>query len=335
MPSMRKIIKKTILVLAALFILLILYLSVDFGSSSVKMRWGASFSKSYAESLGLDWKQTYLALLDDLKVSNFRLSSYWSEIEKSRGVYDFSDLDFMVQNAAERNRKIVFTLGLRQPRWPECHVPSWAGDMPWQDKQGLVLEFVKKTVERYKDQPAIEAWQVENEFFVKWFGICPKGEEGFLTRELDLVRSLDSRPIILTDSGELSWWFKAARGADIFGTTMYRKVYAPWGVAQWPYPPVYYSRLGKLVRAFAGFERMIIAELQAEPWAKTTLKDDSTAVNYITFDPEQFKKNIAFASRSGIPEAYLWGGEWWYYMKTVRGVDDYWDIAKKLWQERN
>jgi len=175
---------------------------------------------------------------------------------------------------------------------------------------------------------------VENEYFLSSFGVCPTPPvRQFLMDEIALVRSLDSRPIITTDSGEMSVWFRTAGLGDVFGTTMYRRAYNPiLGVANWPQPPVYYSRLGRVVQLFTGFKKMIIVELQGEPWAKTTLQDDTTEVNYETLSPLQFRANIQYARDSGIDTAYLWGVEWWYYMKTERETSGFWDEAQKLWQ---
>ncbi|MBI4054330.1 MAG: beta-galactosidase [Candidatus Doudnabacteria bacterium] len=322
---------KIVFTLVALLIFILAYFFAGSAPPAEKINWGVSFSPVYARSLGLAWKDVYLALLDELGVSHLRLASYWPEHEKSQGNYDFSDLDFMINEAAKRNRSVVLVVGVRQPRWPECHFPQWLDSFSEQEQDGLALEYVKQVVERYRGVSAIRAWQVENEFFVKWFGVCPPGRPEFLRQEIDLVKSLDSRPVILTDSGELSLWYKTAKQADIFGTTIYRKVYAPWGIGSWPYPPVYYYRLGKLVRFFTGFDRMIVTELQAEPWGKTTLVEDSTQTNFETLNPEQFRKNVNYARRTGIDEIYLWGAEWWYYMHQMRGVADYWDEAHKLW----
>ncbi|MCL5435635.1 MAG: beta-galactosidase [Patescibacteria group bacterium] len=326
------ILKKIFLALTLVILIPVVYFTFGERQKVPQMTWGVSFSAPYAKSLGVDWKVAYLSILDELEVSNLRLSSYWNEIETQPGIYDFSDLDFMMKNAESRGVKVILTLGLRQPRWPECHQPSWAEKLSEKERQSKVLALVRGVVKRYKNSPAVIGWQVENEFYVKWFGNCPVGEKPVLEGEIAQVRALDSRPIILTDSGELSWWFKAAASADVFGTTMYRRVYGPWGQAAWPYPPVYYSRLGKLVQFFSGFKHIIIAELQAEPWGQAGLVNDSTEVNFKTLSPWQFKANLEYAQNSGIDEAYLWGAEWWYYMKVNRGVGEYWEIAKSLWQ---
>ncbi len=333
---MKKNISRFFLTLTIALLIPAMYLTFGENRPVEKMEWGASFSKRAAEPFGLDWKEVYLAILDDLKVNRLRISSFWSETEPAAGQFDFGEMDFMLAEAAKRDVKIILTLGRRQPRWPESHIPDWAKNLNLEEQNTAALNQVREVVERYKSYANIVGWQVENEFFVTWFGICPPPDAEFLKKEIALVRSLDNRPIILTDTGELSVWYRAAKYADVFGTTMYRRAFNPiFGVADWPYPPVYYSRLGKLVQRFAGFKKMIVAELQAEPWARTTVQNDTIEVNFETMSPEQFKSNIEFARNSGIGEAYFWGVEWWYYMKEKRGIPDFWETARGLWQPEN
>ena len=51
---------------------------------------GVTFSKAYAESLGLDWQKTYLAIIDDLKVENIRLIAQWNEVEPEFNQFNFN-----------------------------------------------------------------------------------------------------------------------------------------------------------------------------------------------------------------------------------------------------
>ncbi len=81
-----------------------------------KIKYGVTFSPKFAESLNLDWKETYLKVLDDLKVRNLRLPTYWDD--------DLSKVDFMLSEAGKRSAKVILVLGARQPRWPECHIPG-------------------------------------------------------------------------------------------------------------------------------------------------------------------------------------------------------------------
>lgn len=297
------------------------YFYIGLSSKPQEMEWGITFSKNYAESLGLDWIETYLALLDDLKVDNLRLSVYWNQIEKQDDVYDFSWLDWQIEEASKRNAKILLAVGRRLPRWPECHVPEWAQNSESRIQNTELLEYTEVVINRYKDNPNIWAWQVENEFFLRGFGECLKADKKLFDSELKLVRSLDSRPIVLTDSGELGGWIGSMRRGDIFGTTMYRIVYNPmWGEIEYPLSPIFYKRKFLLLKPFGRAKDIINVELQAEPWLP------------LKFSAAQFEKNIQYARDSGIGPAYLWGGEWWYYMKENQGKDELWNIARSLWQ---
>ncbi|HET9721872.1 MAG TPA: beta-galactosidase, partial [Candidatus Saccharimonadales bacterium] len=86
---------------------------------------GSSFVPDYAQSLGVDPQQTFTAMLSDLKLKQVRLVSYWSDIEPTPGRFDFSMLDWEFAQADKYGTKISLSIGLRQPRWPECHPPGW------------------------------------------------------------------------------------------------------------------------------------------------------------------------------------------------------------------
>ena len=327
-------IKRTIFWIIILLIIIIGYL--NFGSADIpdQITWGVGFSELQAERLGLDWRKTYLGMLADFDFDRIRLNSYWNEIEPEQGKFDFANLDFMVSEAAKNGREILLVLGRRQPRWPECHIPEWAKGLTHPEQDDAVLAHVQRVVERYRGNEAIAAWQVENEFFLDLFGDCPDYDKALIDKEIDLVKSLDSRSVVLTDSGELSVWYTTASRADILGVTVYRRVFNPvLRYATYPQRPVYYSRLGKLVQVFSGFDKQIISELQMEPWSiGGMLEDDSTEENYKTFSPENFQDNIKYAEASGIDEVYVWGVEWWYYMKDVRGIDTFWEQGKEAFR---
>ncbi|MFA5751431.1 MAG: cellulase family glycosylhydrolase, partial [Candidatus Paceibacterota bacterium] len=189
---------------------------------------GVTFSTKFCDELGLDWKKTYLAILDDLKVKEIRLPIYWDEIEKADGVYDFSDYDFMISEGSKRGVKFIANIGWRLPRWPECHAPKWVEKRSLTVTQDRTIVMIGEVVNHYKNNKAIIAWQVENEPFLDAFGVCPPSNAGFFERELEVVRNKDSRPIVVSATGELSWWRKEALYGDIFGSTIYRVVWGNW-----------------------------------------------------------------------------------------------------------
>jgi len=294
--------------------------------------WGVNFSQKHAELLGLDWQKTYSALIDDLGAKNIKLATYWDLIEREEGKYDFEDLDWQIKTAEEKGVNLFLVIGMKTPRWPECHIPDWAKELNKKDQQGDILNLLERIVLRYKDKNSITMWQVENEPFFP-FGDCPWVDHDFLKKEIDLVKSLDSqsRPVVISDSGEGSFWFSAAKLGDIVGTTMYRKVWVRQLGIYFKYPltPAFYYRKAQVIKKL--FKKEVISvELQAEPWGPKLLYDSPVEEQIKTMNLEQFKKNIEFAKGTGFKEFYLWGAEWWYWMKEKQNQPDIWNEAKKL-----
>jgi len=292
---------------------------------------GVSFAPIQAEYLGLDWRQAYTVLLDELGVRNLRIAAYWNRLEPVPGRYDFSELDFQMNEAAKRGAKVVLVVGRRLPRWPECHVPDWAKSYSELAIQTHIFSLVENVVERYKNHPSLKYWQVENEPFLTIFGICPEIKREFVQNEIALVRQLDpSHPLFTTDSGELASWLRTAHLGDLFGTTMYRSVWHPYlGYVHHTnsIPASYYRLKAFLVGKSA--DKIIISELQAEPWAPTGLAEASVEEQFKSMDSAFFAQNIKFAQKTGFPEIYLWGAEWWYWLK-LQGHPEFWEIAQTL-----
>ncbi len=283
-----------------------------------KINYGVSFSQKYAQELGLNWQETYLALLDDLGIKKLRLIAYWDLIEPEQGIYNFQDLDWQIIEASKRGAQVILTIGYKLPRWPECHLPKWA------EKED-VLEFLEQAVKHYRDMPTIIAWQVENEPFMP-FGICPKLSTKLLDKEIYLVKAFDDRPVIITDSGELSTWFRASRKADIFGTTLYKTVLHKYlKYINYPLPAWFYSLWAKIIR-----KPIIVSELQAEPWGPKAIQEMSLEEQSKSMSAEKFREIIEFEKQTGISEVYLWGGEWWYWLKEKMGDSSMWEEVRKI-----
>ncbi len=336
---MKKIFSYSLWIVGLVIILLVIG-SYFLNFSKPKVAWGVTFSSYYAGTeLGLNWKEAYTAILDDLKVDHLRLSAYWNEIEVKEGTYDFSDLDWQINEASKRNVDIVLAVGRRLPRWPECHDPLWLKNETTTDIQTQQLSFVSAVIKHYQSNKNISGWQIENEPYLGTFGVCPPLDVNFFKEEIALAKSLDSRPVMVTDSGELSTWIPAANsGGDVLGSTLYRVVYNPYiGYFHWPTPPVVYTIKVALIKLFSPIKKVIVAELQAESWhsENKTLKDMTIEEHNESLSVKQLADNISFTKKAGFDEAYLWGAEWWYYMKTVKNYPGYWDEAKTLWQNNN
>jgi len=332
---MKKVFRLSLLGVVLVLIMVVLYFFVGRVSQAQEMQWGVNFSKKHAAALGLDWRVVYTALLDDLQVRHLKISLDWNELEPQRDVFSFDDADWQVREARKRDAKLLLVVGMKTMRWPECHVPEWAKELSKEEQQKEVLELLDAIVKRYKDSPALRSWQVENEPLLR-FGNCPWRDRKFLEKEAKRVRSLDSNhPVVVSDSGELSFWIQAGRIGDVVSTTMYRKVWFHEinRYIEYPFPPVFYGRKAKYIDALFGKE-VIVGELQAEPWGPGKLLYDTTIEEQdAAFDLAQFQKNIEFAKQTGMREFYLWGAEWWFWRKNVAGDSVFWDEARKLFAE--
>lgn len=324
--------KISIFIILLFFVFFLLSLGHVYEKDEVK--YGLTFSQKQAIDLGLDWKETYISMLDDLGVKRLRLSAYWDEIESLKGNFYWKDLDWQINEASKRNAQIILAVGGRLPRWPECHIPSWAENLEKDQREKETLKYIELTVKKYKDNKNIIAWQVENEPFLSNFGECPDLDPDFLDKEIELVRKMDDRQIVITDSGELSTWIPAAKRADIFGTTMYRKTYSKLFQAYVSYPiePSFFRAKRNIVSLFAKPQKWIVIELQAEPWGPKPFQNLSEEERSRTMDYDKFVEMLEFSRQTGFQEFYLWGVEWWYWEKTTQDNPKIWNEAKRLFQ---
>jgi hypothetical protein len=345
MKKLVKIILLALIFIVILFLAAFCYLFLGPAPKAKNITWGVDFSQMQAEALKLNWKEAYLAMIEELGAKNIKLHTQWDWVEGTKDDYYFDDIDWQIKKAEEKDVKIIYVVGMKTGRWPECHIPDWAKDLSKDQQQEEVLKYIEKVVLRYKDSGVISFWQVENEPLFD-FGKCPPwyydGGE-FLKKEVELVKSLDpSREIIISDSGELSWWTGAAKIGDMVGTTMYRKAWVninnnfgfsgnfyPTFYGTYPLPPVFYWRKAQLIKNLFG-KKVICIELQAEPWAEKPFYDIFTEEQQKTMDLEQFKSNVKYAKNMGLDTFYFWGAEWWYWMKEEQGSPEIWNEAQKL-----
>ena len=301
-----------------------------------QIAWGVTFSDKFAVELGLNPEETFDAIIDELHPKKVRLIAYWDEIEENKGTFNFSELDEFMRIAEKGGAGVILAMGMKTPRWPECHVPSWTSGLTPEEKESAVLDYLRAVVERYRGNESVTMWQVENEPFL-FFGRCPGRPDGYLQAEVDLVKSLDSRQIITTDGGETGMWWRAAKYGDVFGSTMYRRVYPVSigkyvGVIDYPVTPNFFRMKEKLTRFVIGdYDKpFIIIELQAEPWGEKGTPELSYERQMKLFSLEYFKETINFAKDTGFGEYYLWRGEWWYWLKVKYNDDRYWNEAKEI-----
>lgn len=332
---MKKYFSKKIILFLSVLILIVFYFGVSHTKKVEQPDYGVSFNTVYAQELGLNWREIYNALFTDLNIKKIRLAAHWNMVEPQKDIFNFEELDYQIKKATIEDTEIVLAIGKRLPRWPECHTPDWALNLDKEGQEKEILKYIEKVVTRYKDYDSITMWQVENEPFLSVFAKahCFNFDEQFLEKEIELVRSLDldNRPILITDSGELSTWRKAFKHGDVFGTTMY--VYS-WnefmGEFRNPFVPGFYSLRSNILNLFKKEKKeTIIAELSLEPWLDKAVIKEQTEIQVKRMSPEKFATVIEFAKKTGMKTQYLWGAEWWYYMK-LQGEDWYWETAKEL-----
>lgn len=318
-----------------LLVLAVLYASLFFLSAkNSEMVYGVSFDPVYARYLGVDAGQAYYeGVIRDWGFRRIRLPAHWETIETTRGTYDFSDLDWYMDRAADANAKVILALGQKTPRWPECHIPRWAMELPKEEYRAELLQYMRATIEHYRAHPAVEFWQVENEPFLD-FGECHAFSSADLREELSLTANLDpTHPTMTTDSGELSLWLRTARAADYFGTTMYRVVWNSFfGYFEYRLiPPAWYPVRAAMLGRSA--DTVFVTELQGEPWSPDKpITEVPLAEQYISMNRKQLLKNMAYAEATGFPRAYLWGAEWWYWL-TKKGETEIASLVKTLKKE--
>ncbi len=305
------------------------------------VNYGITFSKKYAKQLDLNWKTVYLSVLDDLEVKNLRLVAYWDDVEAERDQYDFSDIIWQLDQAELRDVNVIMTIGRKVPRYPECFQPAWWEKLDNPQVQNVeLLEYVKIATETLKDYDNIVMWQVENEPFFK-FGECqnPLLQKDTVLKEIEIVRSLDKRPILVQDSGEGGFWFPAYQAGDYLGISMYRKVwYDFWHVflgnfIYFKYPLAHWTYKIKADLTMVPHQNIIVTELQAEPWGPALNSQLSQKEKDKTMSRHQFLDTISYAQKAGFRDYYFWGAEWWYWEKYVNDNPYFWDTAKALFSQ--
>jgi len=328
----KKIIKIVLLVVIIFILLLGGYLFIGKATPVENMEWGVTFSRWPVLDFEMDVKEVFLKILDDLKVKKIRLVAYWNVIEPEENKYDFEELDWQINEVEKRNGKIILVIGRRVPRWPECFEPEWLKDRPEKEKQEKLLTLISELVNRYKDREAIEIWQVENEPFLSTFGECPPLDKEFLDKEIALVKHLDpSRPIMMTESGELSTWIGGARRGDILGSSLYRKIYGKFKFYfTYPIPAIFYQRKIALTKLLFNVDEIIAAEVQAEPWGHKPNQHMNLEEQDMSMSFEDFNSVLEYTQRAGFEKGYLWGVEYWYWRKEKFDDDRFWERAKEL-----
>lgn len=297
-----------------------------------EFKFGATFIPSYARYFDLEPQTTLQAMIDDLNLRHFRLVSYWDEIEKTPGVYDFSELDWQFKKIQDAGGTVTLSIGLRQPRWPECHMPSWAKNQTTEQWYPPLKQFIGKVVEQYKTNSSLESYQLENEFFLSVFGDCPDFSRDRLVDEFNYVKRLDPHhKLIVTRSNNAWGWAVNAPIPDVSGVSVYKRVWDKTLTKryfEYPFPAWFYAFLAGGNKILTGKD-VIIHELQAEPWGPNKgIKEISIAEQNKSLNAERLTDRIKYGKATGMREIDLWGVEMWYWRKIKLHDDSLWEAGK-------
>ncbi len=296
---------------------------------------GASFSHRFFSYLHINPIQAIEAY-KDLGFTWIRLGCYWDEIEKKEGTYDFHIIEEFLSYCDQHNIRVVLTVGMKAPRYPEYYIPSWlpqSSDDP--GVQRACLSFIAETVTHLKHHSSINVWQVENE------PRDPSGpqhtaiSESFLKKEIEIVKRNDpERKIMVT------FW-----GNDLLKRGYYRGIVDHVDIIGLDYylrQPVkvlgsYYRFMGprdtkkKINQTISEMKsrgkEMWIAELQAEPWEPTEIH--TSKHNPPSCLPEHLLTNMVYAKGLHPDAVFLWGFEWCYEC-LLKGDTRYWNTLKQL-----
>ena len=292
---------------------------------------GVSFSVKTCNDYGINWQDALNALID-AGVQRFRIMSYWDLHQPTDSDPDFSLLDSQLEIIRTRGCIATLCIGMRQPRWPETHVPKWALELDIDSRTEKYLVYHQHVIERYKDNSCIESWQLENEFWNKSFGLNNTFSRKRLKTEFSMIRTLDpEKPIIMSLANTVGYPVFGPR-PDIYGTTMYLIQYEDGRYSTTKYQPWYFTLRALLLKLLVR-RPLIIHELQAEPWGPKANWEMSDSEQAKSMNPEQLKRCVDFAKKSNIAYADLWGGEWWYWRKTTARDAALWTVVQSEFAE--
>lgn len=287
--------------------------------------YGVSFSVKQCRNLGVDWRECLdWALAQGWR--RFRLMSYWDEIEAAHGQYDFAMLDEQITWISQRGGVVTLCLGVKQPRWPEYHWPSWAHDLPKAERNKALLDFVSAVVKRYQGNAAVVSWQLENEALLRGFGEHIDIDRHRLRQEFALIKQLDpTRPIIMSTSN--SWGLPlCAPAPDIVGFSHYAIIYSHGTYHRTPHM-TWLHRLRAWWLWHVDRTPAFVHELQLEPWGPRAIWEMSPAEQDQSMGPTQIAHNLRDGHAIKAPPIDLWGLEWW-YARHQAGDNTIWQAVR-------
>jgi endo-1,4-beta-mannosidase len=202
------------------------------------------------------------------------------------------------------------------------------------------MKYIAAVVERYKNNPALDSYQLENEFFLKVFGICPDFSRDRLVAEYDLVKRLDPHhTLVVSMSNNAIGTPIGEPTPDMWAISVYKRVWDKTLTKryfEYPIPAWYYAFRAGWVKITRG-HNSFIHELQAEAWpaADMAIQDAPLAEQDKSLDAKRLKDRFEYGRATGMRTIDLWGAEWWYWRKAKMNDPSLWNVGKEEYKKAN
>ena len=142
----------------------------------------------------------------------------------------------------------------------------------------------------------------------------------------------DTRPFLITDSGNLGRWTGPYKHGDAFGTSVYVHFWNPeLGQFRTVLPPWFYRVKESVVALMYGEKETMLIELAAEPWLLEPITQVDIETQYSRMDLKKFEDILTYAEDTRYEKQYLWGAEWWYWLHK-QGHSEIWERGKELFK---
>ena len=116
----------------------------------------------------------------------------------------------------------------------------------------------------------------------------------------------------------------------MFGSSLYLYVYYEGlGYIRYPLLPGFFRMKTYVTDLIVGHKPSMLIETGLEPWLRMPIAKASLSDQYAHMDTARMQAILAFAKETSFSEQYLWGAEWWYYLK-VKGDSHIWDMMKDV-----
>lgn len=213
-------------------------------------------------------------------------------------------------------------------------MPEWSKNLTMAQWQPQLNDYIAAVVQRYKNNPALESYQLENEFFLKVFGICPDHSRDRLIDEFNLVKNLDpNTPVVVSMSNNAIGTPIGEPTPDMWAISIYKRVWDKTLTKryfEYPIPAWYYGFRAGFTELTRG--RPVFAhELQAEPWGPRdqAIKDISIKEQNKSLNAERLHHRFEYGRATGMKKIDLWGAEFWYYRKQILNDPSLWNAARE------